>query len=669
MKIATAEIPAKASASASRSRFESVLALLVFCPTLAFACWTVACHICVIWHLSFQTLCCVGLPALLCGAVAGGFLARSEGLAEYNNERNSPSAPKPRQFILLIVAAAIVASFAFGIGYSAFWICAVGLLTYAVLHQWNADLGVGEPPAGLSNFGKCVLFLLVIFAPIVTYVAHRPDVDDAVYVGTAADAVAHPELAVLSHDVLYGDQKFPLMLPSYAVESYELLIALLAHLLGGSPIFWAHAVVPTILAALVPIAWFKLMRILAPRHSLAATVLASLLLSLPAEFRGFGNFAFVRLFQGKAVFVSIAIPLLFCFCWEFIGTGRKRIWILLLACAIASVGLTASAIFVVPLALGGACLSRWRTAVPNRVILASVPALYPLLCGLAVSHGFKALEAVFAQLPARAPIAIAMVFGTHTQYFFLLAILAAPFLEPNAKRRWSVSLLVLAYFVIALNPFAMKLLSRFTTRDAVWRVLWCLPVAGIASATCINSVQEIRERWGKWGTLAAAVLSIAGLIYFVRHSSFAPSNDVTYSLHPLKVVDGDYAVARTATVATPPGTSVLAPENIAVWIPTFVHRPSLVSVREIYDAEMGTHLPPEEARTRRQLRELVSGKDFPEAETDRLVDSLPRYEVGLAVAPIAVAQRLQVELSKRNQPIGIATNGYVLFRLDGGRTP
>ena len=83
---------------------------------------------------------------------------------------------------------------------------------------------------------------------------------------------------------------------------------------------------------------------------------------------------------------------------------------------------------------------------------------------------------------------------------------------------------------------------------------------------------------------------------------------------------------------------------------------------------MGTHLPPEEARTRRQLRELVSGKDFPEAETDRLVDSLPRYEVGLVVAPIAVAQRLQVELSKRNQPIGIATNGYVLFRLDGGRT-
>ena len=309
-------------------------------------------------------------------------------------------------------------------------------------------------------------------------------------------------------------------------------------------------------------------------------------------------------------------------------------------------------------------LSQYLGDEKKRVILGFLPALYPLICGLAVSHGFKAVEAVFAQLPARAPIAIAMALGTHTQYFFLLAVLAAPFLEPYAKRRWILTVLVLGYFVIALNPFTMKLLSRLTTRDAVWRVLWCLPIAGIASAACINAVQPIRERWGKWGTLAVAVLSIAGFIYFVRHSSFAPSNNVTYSLHPLKIADDDYAVARTAIVATPPGTSVLAPENIAVWIPTFVHRPSLVSVREIYDAEMGAHLPPEEARTRRQLRELVSGKEFSEAETERLLDSLPRYEVGLVVAPIAVAQRLQLQLSKRNHPIGIATNGYVLFRLD-----
>ena len=104
----------------------------------------------------------------------------------------------------------------------------------------------------------------------------------------------------------------------------------------------------------------------------------------------------------------------------------------------------------------------------------------------------------------------------------------------------------------------------------------------------------------------------------------------------------DYAVARTAIIATPPGTSVLAPENIAVWIPTFVHRPSLVSVREIYDAEMGAHLLAEEGRTRRELRELVSGREFSEPETERLLDSLPQYEVGLVVAPISAAQRVSL---------------------------
>lgn len=669
MKIAAGENAAKASVSTNRSVFESVFTLIVFSPTLAFACWTVACHVCVIRHSSFETLARIGPFALLCGAVAGIFFARAERPAESDNAGNPPTAQKPCQGVLLIVGVAIIGSFVLGIGYSAFWISAAGLLTYAAVTQWNADLGFGEPAAALSISGKYVLLLLVILAPLVTYLAHRPDVDDAVYVGTAADAVAHPELPVLSHDVLYGDQKLPLMLASYAVESYELLIALLAHLFGGPPILWAHAVVPTVLGALVPLVWFRLMQILAPRCYVVATVLALLLLSLPAEFRAFGNFAFVRLFQGKALFVSVAIPLLFCFVWEFIETGSERSWILLLACAIGSVGLTASAIFVVPLTLGLACLSGWRTGVTKRVVLGFVPALYPLLCGLAVSHGFKALEGVFAHLPARAPMATAMVMGTHTQYFFLLALLAAPFLERSAKRRWTVTVLVLAYLLIALNPFTMKLLSRFTTRDAVWRVLWCLPVAGIASAACINTMQAIRERWGKWGTLAVAVLSIAGFIYFVRHSSFAPSNNVTYSLRPLKVVDADYALAQYAIAVTPPDTSVLAPENLAVWIPTFVRRPPLVSVREIYDAEMGVHLPPEEARTRRELREWVSGRKFSEPETQRLLDGMSQYQVGLVVAPIPAAQRVEIELRKRNHIVGIQTNRYVFFRLQAIGTP
>jgi hypothetical protein len=391
------------------------------------------------------------------------------------------------------------------------------------------------------------------------------------------------------------------------------------------------------------------MRIVTPKRYIAATVLALLLLSLPAEFRGFGNFAFVRLFQGKALFVSIAVPLLYCFGWEFIETGRKRKWLLLLASTIASVGLSASAIFVAPLSICLACLSRWRRGGTKRVMLAFLPALYPLICGLAVSSGFRTLAPVFAQLPARAPIAVAMVLGTQTQYFFLLAVLAAPFLERDAGRRWTIAVLVLAYLLVALNPFTMKLLSRFTTRDAVWRVLWCLPVAGIASAACINAVHAMKERWGKWASLAIAVASIAGFIYFARHSSFSSANGVAYSLRPLKVADADYAVARDAIAGAPVNTSVLAPENIAVWIPTFVRRPPLVSVREIYDAEMGTHLPPEEARARRELREWVSGREFSEQETQRLLDSLPEYRVGLIVAPAGIEPALAIELRKRIQ--------------------
>ena len=76
---------------------------------------------------------------------------------------------------------------------------------------------------------------LALASAALVYVAHRPDSDDANFVGFAADAIAHPELPVLSHDVLYGGHELPLILPTYAVDSYELFIALLAHWFGRCP--------------------------------------------------------------------------------------------------------------------------------------------------------------------------------------------------------------------------------------------------------------------------------------------------------------------------------------------------------------------------------------------------------------------------------------------------
>lgn len=640
--------------------FAAVLA--IGCPMFAFAFWTLATHFSVVFHLSFRTLALLGPFALVSGLACGAYVARKASPHAFPQAEGSLPRFNTVRWKWMAVAAALVVAHALGMGYSAFWILSVILLSSALVTDTNADQFPSEPPAPLLVRHKAILLFLILVAPAVTYLAHKPKIDDAVYVGTAADAVAHPELPVLSHDVLYGDQTFPLMLPSYAVESYELLIGLFAWLLGGAPIWWAHAFVPTLIAVLVPIAWAGLMRILAPRHWISATALALIVLCLPGDFRGLGNFALVGLFVGKAVLVSVGIPLLYTYAWKFQESGCLAEWLIVAATAIACVGLSASAIFVVPMALTIAALSGWRQGGAKNTALIMLPALYPLACGLAVSRGFRALEDVFASLPARAPLAARTVFGAHTEYIFFVALLAAPFLQSSRRLRRRVLALVLIYFLASLNPFTFKLLSEFTTRDAVWRVLWCAPIAAIVASAALGGIQVAQGRWGMGGSLIAALILFGVLAYLLPYSSFAKSNGVTYSLSPLKVVRPDYDIARTVIAATPPNTSVLAPENIAVWVPTFVHRVSLVSVRELYDYEMGGHLSAEEARTRRELRELVSGKEFPADYEEFLLNQLPNYSVGLIVTNQAAGPQLQQALIQHGYSRGQEINGYGFWR-------
>src|SRR5439155_7763364 len=106
-----------------------------------------------------------------------------------------------------------------------------------------------------------------------------------------------------------------------------------------------------------PIAWAGLMRILVPRHWVAATVLALIALSLPAGSRGFGYFGFAGLSVSKSVLVSLGIPLLYTYAWKFEESGLLSEWAILAAITIDCVGLSASAIFIVPMALTAAALA------------------------------------------------------------------------------------------------------------------------------------------------------------------------------------------------------------------------------------------------------------------------------------------------------------------------
>ena len=558
-------------------------------------------------------------------------------------------------------AAVLVLVRAFGVGYVLFWLMSLAMLFAAVARSRGGRDLASEAPARFTPVQALALVLLAITVAALAYATHRPDPDDAVYVGTTADAVAHPELPVLSHDVLYGGDNLPLMLPSYAVESYQLLVAFFAHTFGGAPILWAHGIFPPFNGLLLAFAWAALMQAVIPRRWMAATVLALVVLSMPSEVRALGNFGIIRMFQGKGLLASVGIPLLYRFAWRFEESGAVWDWLGLTSASIACVGLSSSAIFIVPVALAIATLSGWQNGSLGRAAWTVLPAVYPLACGLLVSGDFRALKSVFAYLHPSASWAISTVFGERAQYMLLFLLLAAPFLVRDVRLKWKVSSVVLAYFLLPLNPYVFRIISKLTTPEAVWRILWSVPVAAMIAVAGISALERAKEDWGRRGMLLAA-LALSGFIASLApYSTFAKSNGVRYSLRPLKVPTPDWEIARDAIAVTPASCSVLAPEEVAIWIPTFVNRPRLVSVREVYDEQMGVHLLPQDASTRRELRELVSGREFSPEKISELLGALERYQVTTVVASSSSAARLESSLIGRGYSRAQKRNGYAFF--------
>ena len=633
------------------------------CVILSFGLWTASCHVAVAAHLPFRSLARVGPFAIAAGIICGILTAKTDASSQDPDPGLSVSSPS-LQWAWFASAATIVILRALGMGYTVFWLLAV-ILALAWLRKLRPPSA--SPSAVLSNRaartcpGVITVLLLALGCAALTYIAHRPDTDDALFIGLAADAVAHPVLPVLHHDPLYGDQRFPLILPTYAVHSYELFIALLARTFGGEPIVWAHAILPTALAAFLPLAWARLMGLMTRHWAAATAVVVVLLILLGESHYSFGNFAFVRLFQGKAVLAAIGIPLLYACAWEFMKTGAFRNWLILVFCTLSCLGCSAAAIFVVPMALATATISGWSQGYFSRACLAFAPAAYPIAWGLALRPSFQTVSGVFVSVRRDVPGTVADVFGAHGQYLLLFAIIASPLFARSARLQWRLAALSAVYLLVPLNPLLFKLISRLTTPESVWRILWSAPVVGIAAAATVNAIDLAYEKWHTRGLVFAIVACLICFAWLAPHSSLRRSNGVTFSGSPLKVSHPGWEVSGAASVLTPSGTALLAPESISAWASVRVHRPLLVSVREIYDQQMGVRMTPDEAKQRRELRQLVSDENFSLPPDQSLLDSLPRFHVGAIVTTASAGDRLRRAFLARGYGEQLTIDKYVIF--------
>lgn len=636
----------------------------------AFAAWTLACHAAVAAGWSFRTLTFLGPVAIAAGVGAWIAWGRTAAPGPASGAPPGfgpipPSLSAKTPWPWLAAALGISAAYAASGDYRVFWALAIlymaGLLV--VLRRGWAD----SPPAPCPwTRAECLtLAALSVAAVLVVLAVHRPDADDAFFLAIPADALTHPGRAVLGHDPMYDDGPLPLLLPSYRVASLELLSGQLATLWGGAPVFWAHTILPALLASLLAPAWARMLRHVT-RHRLIATATVLALMLLVGETHiALGNFAFVRLFQGKAALACLGVPLLYAAAWDYAAAGTARTWIALALAIVAALGLSSSALIVAPLALGMALASAHAPGRTRRLLLGLIPVLYPLAWGLALHGGTDRSIQDLASPSFDTNAVASLVLGPHGQYPLLLGLLATGLFSPSPRQRWRLALLAAGAFALPLDPFFLILLKISPSLAAIdWRLTWTIPLLGLIAAGFGDFCGWMWTRWRWRGAVAIAGVVAATLAVLAPYWTLRPaSNHLFLAWGGPTAPPLSWALAREATATTPPGTALLAPEDIAVWIPAQIGHPPLVTVRDFYIRLLRRAMGPGEARDRQILGALVSpGPDpTPDATAD-LAAALSRRRVGLIVVADSLYHARAATFSALGFTEGTAQTGYRLLR-------
>jgi hypothetical protein len=394
---------------------------------------------------------------------------------------------------------------------------------------------------------RFALLLIGMAVVVYTLLVNRPDSDDVAYLRRAVVQATSLRSPVVVSNVTY-DADVPDVVPTQYLVSYEILVGMAGRVLHCDPVNLYFNVFPAVIAFLVPWVYYLLFRAfdLAPKVAVLAVLGAMLFLVLDGNAHWSpGNFAFVRIWQGKCALVTLGLPAVVLFSWRYLRRPGPAAWYAVFLSGICAVGLSATGLFIIPALLlatglayviGGREMSGEQLAVRcRRAANLNLAAIYPLsVTAILVTGIVPVAREVALVLDARSWLDHLYGFGdTLSLVWYGALLLLGPLLM--LKRSYARVLVWLPVVGLALyfNPVTGPILVRKLTTN-YFRLGYVLPVAlaaGLAFAALgrlPSSLAALRAaglpRVRASGVLVALALLTCLFVMQARQFTFSPGN-------------------------------------------------------------------------------------------------------------------------------------------------
>ena len=568
-------------------------------------------------------------------------------------------------FLILLIALPVIMYWS----WSAFWILSILVLFICLLrNDENKAVETNVNLQAIKKIDSIVIVFCVFIVVALSYAISRSDLDDAFYAAVAAFASSNPAHALTMGDPMLGEIGLPLIFPSYRFSSFELLSGAGGYLFSVPAIdFYYIYLLPFWVAASVLVT-FLLARELIPKYWLLAGCLTLALTLLLGEMhRSPANFSFVRLFQGKAVFLSVLVPAIFYLTARYFSNrGTKADLLLLGCCQISSVGLTNFGMLMGPIAGFSALISNFllvRSGHFKKFFCAFVVLFIPLPYLISVALDSRESPLITFGYEPAVDVWVS-VFGSHQQYLVGILLLAGPILAKDAVTRWRLAIPPFFLYAIFLNPFLSELISRYVTTPPVyWRVVWSLPILIFAAVSlCMIILELFQDR--RFHLLSRSLLILVvvfSVLYSLPFNTLRQENIGTIEgFAEWKIPRAHLMTSKIAMDNVSGGGRVLAPDEIAGVISRFENHPKLISTRGFYLNLMESFFSPIEYAARSALYSFVVDN----AVKDRSIvrNALRNLDVSIIVMNVNVESKDHLDVMQSEKyKLQDVINGYSVW--------
>lgn len=376
--------------------------------------------------------------------------------------------------------------------------CLILSLVIASRHQ-AINIAKEPPEKTYSATGQAVaLLILASMAVLITIISHRPDADDTVYFHQALNLLDNTTSPLREIHQYHNGR---------ALAIHPALAAILSKIFDLALLKSYYLIVPAFFAALSVLVFFRLFLSLGvPTPVFCAVAMLVIIVAWGDTHRSPGNFAYVRLFQGKAIASTIIAPMMLAYAVEIYKNRTALAGVLFAFCLTAAIGMSHTmfvigglfCLMVTPLIFprtfdhlrAGPSINMLVGHVANdvaRIGVVLIPFSVAALLLFIVRQKMPGTDINWASSEV-----IEHTVGHNIRGIIgFIAIICLPAFV-QTKIRMAMACTVVIMIVLAFNPVTGNILNKVYS-SATWRITWVIPFAAASAVLICNAALAARR--------------------------------------------------------------------------------------------------------------------------------------------------------------------------------